>query len=206
MVRNKLIQTVSESFDSKTARWFHNRLIDRKINNSEEWYNSSISEQMKMIDPAIITRIQQLVQADPYLSFRKPAVCQKWLSNECIHGESCFYAHELPLPGEHSPNMEKFGIRGRYLGTVDPNGTAIIEKLQAMRKERDQFESKYNIAKQRYTNAVAEYETECMQLDEQTKKLMIELHQYQSKYHSLLALISIQERLLKRAEDEKKSQ
>lgn len=130
MVRNKLIQTVSESFDSKTARWFHNRLIDRKINNREEWYNSSISEQMKMIDPAIIARIQQIIQQDPYLSFRKAPVCQKWLLNECINGDACLYSHELPAPGESSPNMLKYGIKGRYQGTVDPNALSIIQKLQ----------------------------------------------------------------------------
>ena len=132
VVRNKLLHQISTDFKSKTARWYHNRYLDRQINSGEQWFSSSISEQMKMIDPAIIIRIQQLVQADPYLSFRKAAVCQKWLVNECVYGESCFYAHELPKPGEHSLNMEKFGVRGRYLGTVDPNGETIIEQLQVI--------------------------------------------------------------------------
>lgn len=149
IVRNKLLQAQKEDYQSSTRRWYNNRLLDRKIIEGENWIEDSIPEQMRQIDPAIIARIQQLVEKDPYLSFQKPAICQGFLENNCIYGDACYYAHELPAPGEHCPNSTKFGIRGRYFGTSDPNGQAIIEKMLSIdpsvfqgRKEEEPQEEK----------------------------------------------------------------
>ena len=129
IVRNRLLQSEQQDYKSAARRWYNNRLTDKKISNGEEWMDRSLRERILALDPVVVKRAQQLVQADPYLSFRKVAVCPEWLNNECTHGSSCYYAHELPGPGEHSPDNTKFGVRCRYLGTVDPNGTAIIEQL-----------------------------------------------------------------------------
>lgn len=129
IVRNKIMQTQTEDFKSSVRRWYNNRLVDKKITEDDEWMDKSFREKVLSLDPVTVTRVQQLVDADPYLSFRKAPVCPEWLSNECKHGSTCYYAHKLPGPGEHSPDYTKFGVRCRYLGTVDPNGKAIIEKL-----------------------------------------------------------------------------
>ena len=131
IVRNKLLQIQAETYQSKQRRWYNNRVIEKKIENGEEWADTSIRERVKQIDPTLVKLAQQYVNADPYLSFKKPLVCQDWLAGNCIYGESCFYSHSLPKSGEISPNSTKHGIRGRYLGTLDPNGTNIIEKLVA---------------------------------------------------------------------------
>jgi pre-mRNA-splicing factor RBM22/SLT11 len=132
IVRNRIMHLKKEDYKSSTRRWYNNRLIDRKISNGEEWFDGSLRDRILAIDPVVVKRVQQLVDADPYLSFRKSPVCPEWLGNECRHGAACYYAHELPNPGQHSPDLSKFGIRCRYLGTVDPNGTAILEKLMMM--------------------------------------------------------------------------
>jgi hypothetical protein len=106
--------------------------LDRKITEGEEWIDSSLRDRILALDPAVVKRVQQTVAADPYLSFRKAPVCPEWLGGECRHGSACFFAHELPGPGEHSPDFSKFGIRCRFLGTVDPNGKAIVEQLLLM--------------------------------------------------------------------------
>ena len=129
IVRNKLLQMEQQDAASSARRWFNNRRVDKKISDGEEWIDASLRERILALDPVIVTRVQQLVQADPYLSFRKATVCPEWLNNECTHGASCYFAHELPGPGEHSPDTTKFGVRCRYLGTVDPNGKAIVEQL-----------------------------------------------------------------------------
>ena len=131
VVRNKLLQQQAEEYKSKARRWYNNRVIEKKIENGEEWTDSTIRDRVRQLDPTLVALAQQYVQADPYLSFKKPLVCQDWLMGNCIYGESCYYSHMLPLPGEISPNASKHGIRGRYLGTLDPNGTNIIEKLIA---------------------------------------------------------------------------
>lgn len=129
IVRNKLLQIEQKDSTSSAKRWYTNRRLDKKIADGEEWVDASLRDRILSIDPVLVTRVQQLVQADPYLSFKKPPVCPEWLNNECTHGASCYFAHELPGPGEHSPDNTKFGVRCRYLGTVDPNGKAIIEQL-----------------------------------------------------------------------------
>ncbi|OHS99204.1 hypothetical protein TRFO_34385 [Tritrichomonas foetus] len=129
VVRNKLLHMQQEDYKSTARRWYNNRLQDRQIENNENWMDGSLRERILHLDPVTITRVQQVVASDPYLSFKKAPVCPQWLSNECTHGASCYFSHELPAPGTHSPDWTKFGIRGRYLGTVDPNGQAVIEKL-----------------------------------------------------------------------------
>ena len=129
IVRNKLLHQNQEDHKSSTARWYGNRMLDRKIESGEDWYDDSIHQQVLKLDHSVVERVQQMVRKDPYLSFKKAPVCKKFLSDECTYGESCYFSHELPGPGECSPSWEKYGVRGRYLGTNDPNGTAIIEKL-----------------------------------------------------------------------------
>jgi pre-mRNA-splicing factor RBM22/SLT11 len=131
IIRNKLLQIQQQDYQSTARRWYNNRLLDRKISENEDWVDTSLRERVLKLDQVLVTRVRQLVDADPYLSFRKAPVCAEWLGNECIHGAACFYSHELPKVGEHSPDLTKFGVRCRYLGTVDPNGKAIIEKLLA---------------------------------------------------------------------------
>lgn len=134
IVRNKIMHMQTDDFKSSVRRWHNNRLVDKKIENGEEWMDKSHRDRILSLDPVIVTRVQQLVAADPYLSFRKAPVCPEWLSNQCTHGSSCYYAHSLPGSGEHSPDQSKFGVRCRYLGTVDPNGQAIIEQLLILDK------------------------------------------------------------------------
>lgn len=129
-IRNKLLHVQQEDYKSSTRRWYNNRLLDRKIANNEDWLDISLHERVLQIDPVVIKRVQQLVDLDPYLSFKKAPVCQQWLANECTHGSSCYYSHELPKPGEYSPDWSKYGVRGRYLGTVDPNSERIAEMLR----------------------------------------------------------------------------
>ena len=140
IVRNKLLHIQQEDFKSSTRRWYTNRLLDRQIENGQDWLDLSLHEKVMQLDPVIVKRVQQFVDADPYLSFKKAPVCPQWLTNECTHGLSCYYAHELPGPGEHSPDWSKYGVRCRYLGSVDPNGQAIIEKLLII--DQTMFQSK----------------------------------------------------------------
>lgn len=144
IVRNKLLHIQQEDFKSSTRRWYTNRLLDRRIENGQDWLDLSLHEKVINLDPVIVKRVQQFVDADPYLSFKKAPVCPQWLTNECTHGLSCYYAHELPGPGEHSPDWSKFGVRCRYLGTVDPNGQAIIEKLLLIDQQMFQNKEQQN--------------------------------------------------------------
>jgi pre-mRNA-splicing factor RBM22/SLT11 len=131
IVRNKLLSIQQQDYQSTARRWYNNRLVDRQISETDDWLDSSLRDRVLGLDSVIVTRVRQLVDADPYLSFKRAPVCSEWLGNKCVHGSACFYSHELPKPGEHSPDMTKFGVRCRYLGTVDPNGKAIIEQLLA---------------------------------------------------------------------------
>ena len=148
IVRNKLLQMQAGEYKSKARRWYNNRVVEKMIEKGEEWADSSIREQVLKLDPTIVKLAQQYVAADPYLSFRKAQVCQDWLSGNCIYGDSCYFAHALPAPGEVSPNSSKHGVRCRYLGSLDPNGQLIIDKLIAAqptifkRVKRDDEEEK----------------------------------------------------------------
>jgi hypothetical protein len=135
IVRNRLLRVQRADHKSSTRRWYSNRLLDRQIAHGEEWLDGSLRDRIRAVDPAAVRRARQLVDRDPYLSFRKAPVCPEWLSNECRHGAACFYAHALPAPGEHSPDFSKFGVRCRFLGTVDPNGKAIIEMMMISDQE-----------------------------------------------------------------------
>ena len=129
-IRNAFLHQKQEDYRSKKRLWFYNRLLDKKIDQGEDWLDKTIHEQVLTLDPALVARARQLVEDDPYLSFKKAPVCQQWLSNACIHGDACHYSHELPKPGQHCPNWTKFGIRGRYFGNNDPNSQHIMDILQ----------------------------------------------------------------------------
>ncbi|EAX96820.1 hypothetical protein TVAG_107070 [Trichomonas vaginalis G3] len=129
IVRNKLLKMQQGDFTSKYKRWYNNRLVDRQIENGEEWMDGSLRDKVLHLDPTIVAECQQIVKQDPYLTYKKATVCPDWLAGNCIYGESCFFSHKLPLPGESSPNCSKYGIRSRYLGTLDPNGSIVIDKL-----------------------------------------------------------------------------
>jgi hypothetical protein len=129
LLRNRLLHSQQSDFKSSTRRWYNNRFVDRQIAEGDAWLDSSLRGRVLALDPVVVKRAQQLVASDPYLSFRKAPVCPEWLSNECRHGAACYYAHELPKPREHSPDCSKFGVRCRYLGTVDPNAQAIVEQM-----------------------------------------------------------------------------
>jgi pre-mRNA-splicing factor RBM22/SLT11 len=129
LLRNRLLHCHQPDFKSSTRRWYNNRFVDRQIAEGDAWLDSSLRDRILALDAVVVKRAQQFVANDPYLSFRKAPVCPEWLSNECRHGAACYYAHELPNPGEHSPDCSKFGVRCRYLGTVDPNAQAIVEQM-----------------------------------------------------------------------------
>mgnify|MGYP001041546751 CR=1 FL=1 len=135
IVRNKLIGKTPSEPTSKQKRWFENRTQDRQISNSEDPFDTEIQDLVKKIDPNVAARAAALTQADPYLSMREPPVCVEWLKGECIHGESCFFRHEIPKRGEYPVDNTKFGVRCRFLGTVDPNGERILEQLLAETKD-----------------------------------------------------------------------
>lgn len=82
----------------------------------------------------------------------------------------------------------------------------LVAQLQEQRKQKAVIESKYLQAKQRYTNAVNEYESVCMELVEESKKLRTEIATYQSKFHSVSHLLAGLERTLKRSREEQKAQ
>ena len=159
IVRNKLLQMQAEDYKSKVRRWYNNRVVERKIENGEEWADSSIRDRIKQLDPTVVKLAQQYVAADPYLSFKKPLICQDWLAGNCIYGESCYYSHSLPKPGEISPNSSKHGVRGRYLGTLDPNGSNILEKLAAAYPTIFQKTEKKEIIEEKKPESKEEEET-----------------------------------------------
>jgi hypothetical protein len=119
-------------------RWYNNRFVDRQIAEGGAWLDPTTRDRILALDPAVVRRAQQLVASDPYLSFRRAPVCPEWLANECRHGTACYFAHELPRPGEHSPDCSKFGVRCRYLGTVDPNAQAIVEQMLLIDSRQDE--------------------------------------------------------------------
>ena len=82
----------------------------------------------------------------------------------------------------------------------------LVAKLQDQRKKKATVESKYLQAKQRYQKAVAEYDTVCMELDEESKKLRTDIAQYQSKYHNINAKLGELERVARRAQQEANAQ
>ena len=108
IVRNKLLHQQQKDYKSSSARWYDNRQLDRKIEKGEEWLDESLREQVLHLDPAVVTRIQQLVDADPYLSFKKAPVCRKFLEDQCIYGESCYFSHELPGPEDRQFQRHEF--------------------------------------------------------------------------------------------------
>jgi len=128
-VRNRLLMHKTKQSKTKYRLWHENRTIDRKIQRGEEWFDSSLRDQVLNLDESVVKRVRQIVEQDPYLMYRKSPVCPEWLNSECLYGDTCYFRHKLPDPGEISPDWSKYGVRCRYLGTEDPNGAAVIEKL-----------------------------------------------------------------------------
>lgn len=82
----------------------------------------------------------------------------------------------------------------------------LVNQLQEQRKLKAGIESKYLQAKQRYQNAVSEYDAACMELEEESKKLRADIATYQSKFHNVTHMLAALERSLKRANEESKAQ
>ncbi|KAK8878005.1 Intraflagellar transport protein 81 [Tritrichomonas musculus] len=78
----------------------------------------------------------------------------------------------------------------------------LVSALQDTRKKKAAIESKYLQSKQRYQNAVSEYDSVCMELDEESKKIRNEIGTYQSKYHNVLQMLNNQQRIMKRVREE----
>ncbi|KAH0795026.1 intraflagellar transport protein [Histomonas meleagridis] len=78
-----------------------------------------------------------------------------------------------------------------------------VVSLQKQRKLKADLESKYLYAKQKHQNAINEYETISLELEEEIKKLRNDISNYQTKYHTLMNLFNNIERENKRIEEEK---
>lgn len=78
----------------------------------------------------------------------------------------------------------------------------LVNSLQEKRKEKAEVETRYLQAKQKYNNAVSEYQTVCMGLDEECKKIRADIAQYQSKFFNIQIVLAQQQRAIKRVEDE----
>jgi intraflagellar transport protein 81 len=82
----------------------------------------------------------------------------------------------------------------------------LVSKLQDQRKKAAAVESKYLQAKQRHQNAVSEYDTACLGLEEDSKKLRGDIAQLQSKFHTVNAKLEELNRAVKRAKEEQNAQ
>jgi intraflagellar transport protein 81 len=82
----------------------------------------------------------------------------------------------------------------------------LVARLQEQRKEKAQIESKYLQAKQRYQNAVSEYDTACFDLEEESKRIRTDLFVHQSKFHTVSSKLGELNRALKRAREESNAQ
>jgi intraflagellar transport protein 81 len=78
----------------------------------------------------------------------------------------------------------------------------LVARLQEQRKAKAVVENKYLQAKQRYQNAVSEYDTACFDLEEETKRIRTDLFVHQSKYHTVCSKLAELNRALKRAREE----
>ena len=78
----------------------------------------------------------------------------------------------------------------------------LVAKLQEQRKKKATVESKYLQVKQRYQNAVSEYDSVCMELEEESKKIRADIAASQSKYHYTTQLQGILDRQFRRAREE----
>jgi uncharacterized phage infection (PIP) family protein YhgE len=82
----------------------------------------------------------------------------------------------------------------------------LVTRLQDQRKKTATVESKYLQAKQRYQNAVSEYDSVCMQLDEESKKLRGDIVMHQSTFHTVNAKLGQLERAAKKTKEEENAQ
>jgi intraflagellar transport protein 81 len=81
-----------------------------------------------------------------------------------------------------------------------------VAALQEQRKAKAAIENKYLQAKQRYQNAVNEYEGSCMELQEEIGKMRAEIAVHQTKFHKNTHQLMTLQRAEKRARDETKAQ
>ena len=81
----------------------------------------------------------------------------------------------------------------------------LVSSLQEKRKYKSEVESKFIAAKTRHNNAVTQFETDCMALDEENTKLRNEIFKYHSKIYQLNSLLSSVTRNNKRVSDEMKA-
>jgi uncharacterized phage infection (PIP) family protein YhgE len=78
----------------------------------------------------------------------------------------------------------------------------LVSKLQEQRKKTAGVESKYLLAKQRHQNAISEYDTVCLGLEEESKKLRADIAQHQSKFHHVNAKLDELQRAVRRGKEE----
>jgi intraflagellar transport protein 81 len=82
----------------------------------------------------------------------------------------------------------------------------VVSKLQDQRKKTAAVESKYLQAKQRHQNAVSQYDTICLGLEEESRKLRADIAQHQSKFHLINAKLEELLRTVKRGKEEQNAQ
>jgi intraflagellar transport protein 81 len=82
----------------------------------------------------------------------------------------------------------------------------VVSQLQDQRKKKAVVEGKYLQAKQRYQNAIHDYDSVCMDLDEESKKLRTDIAQHQTKFHTINAKLGELGRSVKRAKEEANAQ
>lgn len=80
-----------------------------------------------------------------------------------------------------------------------------VAKIQEKRKQKAQVETKFLQAKNRYNTAVSEYDANCLELEEESKKYRADIFSAQSKYYTCQGLSQIHERQVKRVQDEQSS-
>ena len=78
----------------------------------------------------------------------------------------------------------------------------LVNKLQEQRKKKAAIESKYLQAKRRYQNAISEYDSVYLDLDEESKKLRNDIANYQTKYYTTVQLQAGLERTMRRVREE----
>jgi intraflagellar transport protein 81 len=82
----------------------------------------------------------------------------------------------------------------------------VVSKLQDQRKKTAAVESKYLQAKQRHQNAVSQYDTICLGLEEESRKLRADIAQHQSKFYLVNAKLEELHRTVKRGKEEQNAQ
>jgi intraflagellar transport protein 81 len=82
----------------------------------------------------------------------------------------------------------------------------LVNKLQEQRKKTAAVESKYLQGKQRHQNAISEYDTVCLGLEEESKKLRGDISLQQSKFHHVNVKFEELHRAVRRGKEEQNAQ